>query len=396
MKKRYQEDLEYFLNLAEQKRGKELDKEYPKETMHLDFYFNHSKEELYSYIKDFTTSHPITNDYDFYYLMNCIIKYMSGTTDAHTRILKIDNDNSFPISLKAIDDKIYIIKCNDKNLIFSELLKINGIDINLIINEIEKCTAYGAYGWFLYKLHFNLINKNILLSLPSIDSKCKYIEYTTSKGNIKFEVNRDYSEEKNNIKNINFKQIEIRENILIFKYPKCNNKYAPDIKKIKLIISNNKIQNFVLDLRGNFGGQSSIIEPLIKYLKHSKLNLFTVVNRTVFSSGRWAAIYMKKIGSKIVGQDIGTPINCFGYNFGSGELPNTKFKFNFSRVYWYENKNHIMKGIYTKKELHKKPKEFFKPKFLKIDYYVNLTINDYKLNKDVTLDKCCEWINKNI
>lgn len=122
--------------------------------------------------------------------------YIRVSTDAHTRILKIDNDNSFPISLKAIDDKIYIIKCNDKNLIFSEILKINGIDINLIIKEIEKCTAYGAYGWFLYKLHFNLINKNILLSLPSIDSKCKYIEYTTSKGNIKFEVNKDYSEEK--------------------------------------------------------------------------------------------------------------------------------------------------------------------------------------------------------
>lgn len=47
---------------------------------------------------------------------------------------------------------------------------------------------------------------------------------------------------------------------------------------------------------------------------------------------------MLKIGSKIVGQGIGTPINCFGYIFGNGELPNTKFTFNFSRVYWYEDK----------------------------------------------------------
>ena len=43
MNKRYQEDLDYFLNFAESERGKELDKKYPNESMHLDFYFLHSK-----------------------------------------------------------------------------------------------------------------------------------------------------------------------------------------------------------------------------------------------------------------------------------------------------------------------------------------------------------------
>ena len=32
------------------------------------------------------------------------------------------------------------------------------------------------------------------------------------------------------------------------------------------------------------------------------------------------------------------------------------------------------------------------PKYLKIDYYINLTLEDYKSGKDVMLEKCCNWI----
>ena len=50
MKQRYLEDLNYFLNCANKKRGKKLDKKFPNETIHLDFYFLHSKEELNDFI----------------------------------------------------------------------------------------------------------------------------------------------------------------------------------------------------------------------------------------------------------------------------------------------------------------------------------------------------------
>ena len=38
-------------------------------------------------------------------------------------------------------------------------------------------------------------------------------------------------------------------------------------------------------------------------------------------------------------------------------------------------------------------KNFYEPKYLKIDHYINLTIEDYKLKHDAMLDKCCDWIN---
>lgn len=396
MNKRYQEDLDYFLNFAESKRGKELDKKYYNESMHLDFYFLHSKKELNNFINTFLKNNKINDDYDFFYFMNCIIKYMSGHIDAHTRIIMSNNNNSYPLSIQSINNKLYVTRCSEEKYSYSELLEINNVSISKITEELEKCTSYGTTNWFFNRLHSDLNNKNILLSLPSIKNNAKYIEYKTSKGIIKYEINKDYSKELTIIRKEDFKQFQIKDNILIFKYPKCTNKFIPDIKKIKNLIHDNNINIFILDLRGNSGGKSSLIEPLIKYLKHTRLKLVTLVNKSVFSSGRMAAINMLKIGSKIVGQDIGTPINCFGYIFGNGELPNTKFTFNFSRVYWYKDKKrHIIKGIYTKKKLHKFPKSFFEPKYLKIDYYINLTIDDYKSEKDVMLEKCCDWIKNN-
>lgn len=396
MNKRYQEDLDYFLNFAESKRGKELDKKYYNESMHLDFYFLHSKKELNNFINTFLKNNKINDDYDFFYFMNCIIKYMSGHIDAHTRIIMSNNNNSYPLSIQSINNKLYVTRCSEEKYSYSELLEINNVSISKITEELEKCTSYGTTNWFFKRLHSDLNDKNILLSLPSIKNNAKYIEYKTSKGIIKYEINKDYSKEITIIRKEDFKQFQIKDNILIFKYPKCTNKFIPDIKKIKNLIHDNNINIFILDLRGNSGGKSSLIEPLIKYLKHTRLKLVTLVNKSVFSSGRMAAINMLKIGSKIVGQGIGTPINCFGYIFGNGELPNTKFTFNFSRVYWYEDKKrHIIKGIYTKKKLHKFPKSFFEPKYLEIDYYINLTIDDYKSEKDVMLEKCCDWIKNN-
>lgn len=396
MDKRYQEDLDYFLNFAESKRGKELDKKYYNESMHLDFYFLHSKKELNNFINTFLKNNKINDDYDFFYFMNCIIKYMSGHIDAHTRIIMRNNNNSYPLSIQSINNKLYVTRCSEEKYSYSELLEINNVSISKITEELEKCTSYGTTNWFFNRLHSDLNDKNILLSLPSIKNNAKYVEYNTSKGIIKYEINKDYSKELVLIRKEDFKQYQIKDNILIFKYPKCTNKFIPDIKKIKNLIHDNKIDTFILDLRGNSGGRSSLIEPLIKYLKRTRLKLVTLVNKSVFSSGRMAAINMLKIGSKIVGQDIGTPINCFGYIFGNGELPNTKFTFNFSRVYWYEDKKrHIIKGIYTKKKLHKFPKSFFEPKYLEIDYYINLTIEDYKSEKDVMLEKCCDWIKNN-
>ena len=191
---------------------------------------------------------------------------------------------------------------------------------------------------------------------------------------ISFDINEKYDSETIYPKK-EIEQYIVIDNILVFKYPSCKENYKPDINKIEEIITGNDIKKFVLDLRCNSGG-NSIIEPLINYLSDKGLELFTIVDRGVFSSGRFATIDMKRIGSKIVGEEIGTPINCFGYVSGNGITPNSNIHFNFARVYWYED-NGYMKGIYTKEELIKKDKDFFEPKYLTIDIPIEITEEEY-------------------
>ena len=394
LKDKYLEDLNYFLEYADSPRGKENDEPFPQESFHLNFYLNHTNKELENYINKFLEKNEVNNDYDFYYFLNCIIKYMSSSSDSHTMIYKEDN-TWFPIRFKIINNKVFIDRCFDKKMLRKEIKSINGIDIDRVVTEIESCTSYGTNSWLLSSIEKMLSNKNDLLSLPSIQSQNDKIVFETADNElISFDIKDNYNEQIIYPQN-NMKQYKIDNDILIFKYPSCRNEYEPDISKIKEIIGDNAIRKFVLDLRGNSGGNSEIIKPLIEYLSEKDLELYTIVDRNVFSSGRFATIDMKRIGSKIVGEQIGTPINCFGYVSGNGITPNSKINFNFARVYWYEDKG-FMEGKYTKEELNKKNKEFFEPKHLTIDIPVEINEEEYISSlEDVFLNKSLELVKSN-
>lgn len=119
----------------------------------------------------------------------------------------------------------------------------------------------------------------------------------------------------------------IQDKTLVFKYKNCHPYYIPIIDSLLITlgreIENQNITKFALDLRGNGGGASSIIKPLIEYLKNTNFELITIVDKGVFSSGRFACVAMQMIGSKIVGEQIGTPINCFGNVLRPPALTNT-------------------------------------------------------------------------
>ena len=77
------------------------------------------------------------------------------------------------------------------------------------------------------------------------------------------------------------------------------------VKKLKQISKDNNITNFIIDIRGNFGGNNTVIYPLLDFLKNSNFNVITITDRNVFSSGRFALIDLINIGSKTIGEDIG-------------------------------------------------------------------------------------------
>lgn len=382
MEKQYREDLEYFLEQAQNK--------------HLDFYFLHSDEEMNRYIDNYLSNNTIKNKYAFLYFMKSLIKYMSGVHDAHTAIYDTKSIK-LPIKIKCIEDNVFIDKCIDHNFQKSKIISINGIDISVIKKELEPTISYGTNSWLKAKIEGDLTNVSNLLMLPSINPDSNKIVIETTKGNLDFSC---YDEVKRNVA-INQKSennISIKNNILVYKYPKCHEYYKPNLEEIQNIINSFSIEGFILDLRGNSGGNSQIIEPLIDYLATTDLKLTALVDRHVFSSGRFAVVEMQKIGSKVVGEDIGTPINCFGYIAPGGETPNTNFTFNFAKRYWYKDKNiNLMRSIHTKDELQAMPKNFFEPQYIELDKHIELTEEEYlTTNEDIVLEKTYQYMTEEL
>ena len=241
--------------------------------------------------------------------------------------------------------------------------------------------------WQIIKNNFNILE--VLYSLPSFKRDSLFLKVETDKGILSIDTRNSLKEYHIERKD-NKPNFYIQDKALIFTYQSCHPYYIPVIdsllKMLDKEIENQNITKFVLDLRGNGGGASSIIKPLIEYLKNTNLELITIVDKGVFSSGRFACIAMQMIGSKIVGEQIGTPINCFGNVLRPSALTNTCQQPILAKTYWcLDDDKGKMIGINEKKELATHDKDFFKPKFLELDEEYTETLADFVNDYDIFL-----------
>ncbi len=389
MQKQYKEDLEEFINLTKWSRGTLVDSKYPNEDWHLNFYQSHSLEELKKFIDSLQLDEKILDDYTFNYYMNVLIKYMSEYLDSHTH-LAFYKVTPLPYKLKWINGSgLFIDYSLDAKIRKAKVLKINGILVEKLIDEYEKCVSYATYNHLYAMIENNFNILEVLYGLPSFKRDNLLLKIETDKGILSIDTKNSLKEcllERKDTK----PNFYIQDKALIFTYQSCHPYYIPVIDSLLKVLDretkNQNITKFVLDLRGNGGGASIIIKPLIEYLKNTNLELVTIVDKGVFSSGRFACVAMQMIGSKVVGEQIGTPINCFGNVLRPPVLTNTTQQPIFAKTYWYlDYIQEKMVGINEKKELLNHDKDFFKPQFLKLDEEYTETLTDFINDYDIFL-----------
>ena len=360
------------------------------EENHIDAYFNITKDELYNYIDEILNKYELKDECDFYYICNVIIKKMFGTYDSHTKLLWKNIDKTLPLRFKFIDGKLYIIRTDEENkdLLYSEVLKLNDIDVKQIEEEIKNMIPYSTNKYLETNIEITFYNGYKLRTLPSIKSDTKNFEFEVLKDNktIKKSIveNNCLLTETNKPKdNYTF---ELMNDAIYIVYNKCKEDYEGQmvelVNKIKKISEENNINKYIIDIRGNTGGNSCIINPLIDFLQGK--TVITLVDKDVFSGGRFAIFDLKNVNSKFVGTEIGTTLNCFGnapsYDYKDFIIPISNKYFYMDTTYKHEN----FKYADTKekfKEL-KQNKELFVPQIFKPDFYVENNIEDYKNGYD--------------
>ena len=362
---------------------------------HPGLYFFHSKEDLLREINNLLNKDNY-NKYDIYYLVNKLIKYMLGKYDSHTKIY-FENDNNLPIRFKIYNDRVYVIEHSSdiKNCKGGILISVNGVDIIQILKELEGIISFSTKEYLNVNQELMLSSINALKSLPSISSNNDFIVF-------KILVN---NEVKNIVINcrILYKPIkekkfqnysyEILDNAVIVHYNSCQNKEGMEhlINNLNLI---RDIDNYIIDIRNNAGGSSTIIKPLLEFLKGK--NIVVLINEKVFSSGRMAYVDLKNIGAYSIGSDISTSLNCFGNVPGEFLLKDLDLFVKRSSTYWYYDENLLCHGFEkdTFSDYFRNRKELLEPKILHPDEYIIPSIDDILNNRDPQLEAAINYFSK--
>lgn len=356
-------DLNYFLKCADK--------------YHINFYHTHTKEELKNYIINYQNCNKVDNEYQLLYMLKNIIKYMSGNRDSHTTV-NFNKTTYLPLDFIYIVDSLFINSTFDDNFNKSRVLKINNIPINQLINELEPIVSYTTNEWFERNIEIELKKVQTLSILPSINCDLNIIEILTDKGTLRIDMNKEYpkpmiTKEKYNLVN----------GTLIVRYKSCEEKNKPNIEEIDEIINNNNVNCIAIDMRNNSGGNETILQQFINYLMNKNINIDVIVNKGVFSATRWNILDLVNIGANVIGEKIGTSLNCFGSRNHAGLTPNYNVNMVFSKWYiLYDKKSNKLNVIKSKEELKQLDKKLLNNSYLVLNNEINLTKNEYLNNID--------------
>ena len=382
-----------------------------------------TQEELEKFIEDLLIEYKLDDEYDLQYVFGLIVKKMFGKYDSHTEII-VDSyiRESLPIRFKVIDDEVRVIGVNKDNeeIMYGKLMSVNGIDLNVIKEEIRNVVCYSTDEWFDVMLADWLHIKMRLKSLPSLANKSDFISYSilTDDGEIKevkFDTSLMYGDKVEVKPEFKYGRshnytYEVLDDTLRIVYASCKEDY-PDqmsdfIHLIDGVIDEYKIENIVLDMRGNSGGNSRVILPLVNYLSNYKVTV--LVDELVFSSGLHAIDELRKIDATFVGSNIGSQFNRFGDVSTVDGKPGFKVrvgedKFLFLHVcrkfYYHDPEKDFETNVLLRDDF----EEFIKAGKLDYilddeefypDYYVTKSLEDYKNGFDRELDFVLNDLNK--
>lgn len=307
-----------------------------------------------------------------------ISRITASIRDAHTRLI-FPARKFIPLKFYNFNDGVYIINSTKdyENLLFKKVIAIEDIKIKDILEELSNIISYENKYFFKAQSMKYLQIVEVLYGLLIIDDMNK-IKITLEDGeheiipvyidNMTYTNDRLPLYAKKSSENLWFKYLDNKE--LYIKYNSCKESGSESIKdkieKIILFIEKNNIKKVTVDLRNNLGGDSTLFDPFIDYIKetkeiNNKKNLKVIIGRETFSSALLNAYNFKNnTNAKIVGEPSGGKPNCYG-EILKFTLPNSKLVVTYSTKLYKLIEDDTMDSLYP-------------------DEIILETIEDYKLS----------------
>ncbi|BDU51190.1 hypothetical protein HLVA_17590 [Haliovirga abyssi] len=282
----------YFSNLTNAAISKEMFLKEVKdvvkkgEDIHVNFYARVKKEELNNYIeKKFKKFNDTISEREAVaFLASLMAKIKDGHTTVFLELGKfLKRDVKFlPFKFYIIGNKVYLIKdYNNKITKGSLILKINNNPVDRIIKNISEHISYDTIGWKKFKLNNEFFMYYYLLYNPT---KQYEIVYRDKKDNLikKKIINGIGVKEYKKIfikeeKKYSFKQISSKVAIMRIKTFDYDQEYFSFLEKSFSELKKKRINNLIIDIRDNGGGNSDCGELLGRYITNKKIRVFSYI-----------------------------------------------------------------------------------------------------------------------
>lgn len=307
---------------------------------HKNLYANISKEDLEMEKDKIAEKAETMSDSDFYYSLRHLLSLVG---DAHTMLDYTDAKYSYlhalPFAVAKFDDAWHLMIIDDeyKEYLGTKVLSINDIPMQEILEKAKTIISYENEAWlesqFSNTINFKEaleylgivdIDENIYLTIETNDASALQIPIIplTAEEIQQAQLAR-YERKQTPItapQDI-YRYLSLDENTLFIQYNACmedpNLSMKDFAKQVETELSTKTYNTIVIDLRYNTGGNSSIINPLLKVLetvqKKNNPQFYTLIGSNTFSSGIMNSIdTVDQLNSTLVGTPSGGNVNGYG------------------------------------------------------------------------------------
>ncbi|MGD9901474.1 MAG: hypothetical protein AB7S44_02930 [Spirochaetales bacterium] len=311
-----------------------------------------------------------------------IKKLITLIEDPHTDYLLSKRGEELNAKFIEINGKYYMLDYDNTAERYCEILKINSYDVNYVIDKIKQIIPTDSDQWLKFQTALYLKNLYTYKMVGVAKETDSTLIFEVKNPNIIKTVNigllkpRDKTDSSNVYKSTNYSFSIMDDGVLYIKYFICRDDEKYPLKTmVEEIKKQNKNGNFIVDLRGNTGGNSEIMKPLLAYLKENNMTGAALIDRGVFSSGIFSVRDLKnELNATIIGEPTG---GLAGQHFGNVKnlclddkkiICSTKL-FKFKDLFDYEGP-------------------------VRPDILIEKTIKDYNNNLDPQLDAAIKFLSK--
>ena len=341
------------------------------EMNHKNFFNTVSKEECEEEYKRLSSNIDGISYTDYYFVLS---SFLALSNDSHTSLEAGDIYSYFmyyPLQLNYVGDKVYVVSglSDYKDYMGKEVTAINGVNIKVIEEIVSLVVPHDNTVYLKLWLNNQLNNTSFLSFIDVADSDKAPVTLTFSDGKnvslsptLSQEIDRDdiisaFSSYSPYIYQGYYRAMEIRDDVLLISYNTCSDNpsypmknFASDLKKV---LSKKKYSKIIVDLRYNGGGNSAVLNSVIKLLKKEKCSKYALIGENTFSSAILNAVSLKDDADfTLVGTPTGGSINHYG-ELKSFTLPETGWEVYYSSKYFKLSKKYdgsIIPDVYIEKD----------------------------------------------